>query len=730
MRTKALLLLAALAVLSVPVLADEGQWTPDQLATLPKSTWDSLKKRGVTLDAKALWDGSGGGLLASVAEIGGCTASFISGSGLMVTNHHCAYQALQLASTKEKNLLRDGLVTRSRSEEPQVRGGAARALILTRLEDVTAQVKGPAFTGAKDDYARWEAAERVKKELVAGCEKGGGKRCKVAVFDEGLRYVLQEQTELQDIRLVFAPPAAIGEFGGETDNFRWPRHTGDFSFLRAYVGPDGKPAPYSEKNVPYKPARFLNVSQNGVPDGGAVMILGYPGRTRRYLTQAAITNMAEQFYPLRAEHYAALIAILEGAGKGDPDIALKVASTVNSLGNRVTNAKGQIEGLRRNRIVAKSRAEAEELAAFLAKGGHPPAWKNAVGEVDRLAKEDAAGQPRRFFLDEVEAFPGYLKSALTALRFADERAKADLDRDAGYQDRDLDRARLREKDATRSMAPAAWRKGLAYLVAKAQENAGERGIAALDEAFGRNAKASDIEEKLAAWDKVTALSDEATRLRNLDARAEDLRSASDPYLTFAVALSRDLLAQRRETRARAGKLLTVEPDAIAALKALRGSQGKPIYPDANSTLRIAFAEVKGYSPKEGLVATPRTTLTGLFDKVTGEDPFVLPERLRPAFENISPKSPYFVPALGSVPACFLTNGDTTGGNSGSPTLNGQGELVGLNFDRVWENVAGDFGWNADRSRNVNVDIRFALFLMKIEKADTLLEEILRTKGTL
>ena len=726
----ALLSLLALLAIPSPAPADEGQWPPEALATLGTARWGELSSRGLNVTAKDLWDGQGGGLLTAVLGLGGCTGALVSEEGLFLTNHHCAFSAIQLASTPEKNYLRGGFVARTRAEEVEAHGGAGQVRILSRLVDVTDRVRGPksAFAKARDGAARFEAAERAKKEIVAECEKVPGRRCAVAAFEDGRTFRLMEQIEFRDVRLVYAPPRGVGDFGGEVDNFRWPRHTGDFSVLRIYVSPDGRPAPFSKANVPYRPKTWLKVATKGIAEGDVVMIAGYPGRTQRYLTPSAVTNQEKWYYPLRSKTFSELIAILEAEGKKDPDIALRVASAIKSYGNGETNARGQIEGLALNGIAARAEAEAKELAEFLASHRDLPAeWAAAPAELERVLAADRMGQDRRFLLEEIERLTSYLGSALSAVRRADERRKPDLEREAGYQERDLERARQREKDLTLSLAPAAARKALAYLVTRTQAASHERPVSAFDETFGKDATAEAIEAKLSKMDAATALGDEKVRLATVDATLPALSASTDPFVKLAVALHPDLTALRAARKETNGALLVWRPLYLSALEALRASKGKAIYPDANSTLRVSFATVKGYSPREAVTFTPRTSLKGVLEKERGVEPFATPKKvLDPA--RAADYGRWADPLLGSVPVGFLTDGDTTGGNSGSPTMNGDGEVVGLNFDRVWENVAGDFGWSPERSRNVNVDLRYALWMMeRVDGANALVKELLPPK---
>ncbi len=721
-RILAALLLTASSALT-PLLADEGEWPPDQLARFDRATWDGLRTRGLGLGPEQLWDGKGGGLLTATVQIAGCSAGFVSPEGLIATNHHCAFDAIQLASTPERNFLRDGFVARSRGEEVPARGGASRVLIPMSIVDVTDRVRGPGtpYSKATTDLGRFESVERARKEIVAECEKEPARRCQVASFFDGLSFKLMTQLELKDVRLVYAPPRAVGEYGGEDDNFRFPRHTGDFSILRAYVGPDGKPAPHAKENVPYRPATWLKVSTSGVAPGDLVMVMGYPGLTRRFLTPSEVRRHEDWGFPSRARTYASMIAMLDDEARKDPAVGLRVASWTKSLANRETNARGQIEGLRRNAVASRADVEATALAAFLTTPAAPAGAAAALAEMEAVLSKDRPTQEARFLLDEIASAESLLGASLTAVRWADERQKPDLERDAGFQERDLERARNRAKDFSRSYAPAAARRVLAYLISRTVASTGTS--PALEAAFGAKSSADSVERKLVEMDASSRMGGEESRLASLAASLGALRTSEDPYVRLALSLHTELTSLRRAGKELSGALLRLRPVYLSALQAFRASKGRALYPDANGTLRVSFAEVMGYSPREAITVSPRTSIEGLLEKETGSEPFASPARVLDAVRKRS-HGPWADKGLGTVPICFLANGDTTGGNSGSPAVNGRGELVGLNFDRVWENVAGDFGWNADRSRNVMVDVRYPLWLIdRVDGASALLKEL-------
>jgi hypothetical protein len=696
-------LLLFLLLFPIMATADEGQWPPDEMKNAP------LSKKGIQLTAKDLWNGSEGVLSAAV-DLGSCSSGFVSKTGLIITNYHCAFDAVQQASTVENNYIKDGFLARTKAEEIPARAGV-RTLILKRIENVTDLVIGPDSEAAKasNDVERYDAVERARKAIVAECEKKQGSRCQVAAFYDGLQFKLHEQFEIKDVRVVYSPPRSVGEYGGEIDNWQWPRHTGDFAILRAYVSRSGQPAEYSKENVPYQPEHWFPISTKGVSKGDPVLIMGYPGKTNRFLTASAIQEQLEWYQPLRASLYREWINILQAAGKSDPEIALRTAAQIKSLANREKNARGQIAGLKRNQVLDKTKRQEEELQRWIE--SNPQRKSEYAGALQNL--EDLLTSMRRwrdhdFLLNDLPNASNYLGSAMAAVRFAKERKKPDLERNAGYQDRDLTRAKDKEKDRSKTLAPAAERKALAFLLKNASELPDDQQIPSLN-AFPEIKR--DPEVWLKTIDQQTTLKEENVRVQNLTAEFETLKASKDPYIQLALAIDEDVEKRIVRQKQYQGALLKVRPQYLRALTAFRGGN---IYPDANDTLRLAVAEVQGYSPQEAIIMEPRTTIKGMVAKHSGEEPFDLPDRVRTAAGAEKE----------TVPLCFLSNGDTTGGSSGSPILNGEGKLVGVNFDRVWENVAGDFGWTSNYSRNISVDVRFVLWLLQnVENANELIAEL-------
>lgn len=673
-------------------LAGEGKWTPQQVLQL-NPVW--LRQQGLQLPVNRLWDAKRGtGLLAAAVSLGGCSAGFVSETGLILTNHHCLFGILQEHSRPGRDLITNGFLAKSQEEE--LPGRTTRVTVPRKFTDVTKQIEAAVPAGA-DDLKRNEAIEAKEKELVSECEKTPGARCRVAAFDGGVQYVLIDSFELTDIRLVYAPPRAIGEYGGEVDNWMWPRHTGDFSMARAYK--DGKP---------YKPEFYFPLARTGVKPGDFVMVLGYPGRTVRSLTAGEMAVQRDAWFKLRAEVYGEWLNLLESTTKGNAEGTIAVAATQKSLANVFKNAEGQLAGLKRGQIIEKQAASEEAVMKWI--GAHPQYAKagEARQELNRMAEERRKTGTRDFLYGAMQVSPLALKFANQLVRLAAEREKPDMERDPAYMEREWTRLRAAMERDQKSFYRPADEALFKSLIAHALKLGPEERIAAFDRIFSDG----KVGETLAFLYDRSEVLDLTERMKMFSESTEQLKARKDPLLGLAFALAPELEAWRTATRTQDGAVARLRPEWRRAVLA---HAGKPVAPDANSTLRVSFAHVKGYTPRDGVIYTPQTTLAGMLEKETGEEPFKLPESVKDAAAKVDAEK---------VPLDFLADADTTGGNSGSPTVNGRGELVGLNFDRVWENVANDFGYNPDVARNVNVDIRFFLWLLKdVDHADGLLKEL-------
>jgi len=684
----------------------------------------ALRKRGLEIPLADLWTQGKGGLARAAVGLRGCSASFVSPDGLLLTNHHCAFQAIQRNSTEEHNLLRDGFLARSREEERD--GHGVRAQVFATHTDVTERILGGMPTGL-NDLERMEHIESREKQIVAECEQRPDTRCEVSRYNDGLSFVLLERTELRDVRLVAAPPRSLGEFGGEVDNWRWPRHTMDFALLRAYVAPDGNPAAYDEKNVPYRPERHFSVGWRGVAPGDLVLVVGTPHRTARYRTSASVAEDAGWYYPTRLDLFTAWIDLLERTCRELPDSCLPTAGQSKSLANGRTNAEGMIAGLARNRVLErKAEIEGRWRAWVAADVERERRWGNALDELIAFVEADRPGRDRDLLIRYLLWGNKLLGFARTITKWAAEQRRPDAEREPGFQERDRENLASDLEQAQRSLHWEADRRVLAFLLGRMGAlGEGER-LRAIDDELGGDWSAASIERLTRRLYGASRLGDATFRAERFGENIGVLDQGGDPAIRLALALMPELDAFDDRAKARAGAYSRLRPPYVESLVAMLGAE---FYPDANGSPRVSFATVTGYRPRDGVWHTPLTTLDGLLAKVTGEEPFDAPASVTDAI-RARELGRFADEALGDVPVCFLSNADTTGGNSGSPALDGKGELVGLNFDRVYENIAGDYGYNPELSRNIMVDVRAILwYLDRVAGADHLLRELGVTSGS-
>ena len=714
--------LAAALLTAFSLAADEGMWMPQQIPDLAPR----LKQLGFTGDAK-MWADLTGFPMNAIVSLGGCSASFISPDGLMATNHHCVQGSLQYNSTPEKNLIVDGFLARTREEELS-NGPGSRVWVTVSVKEVTDEITGkidPKLT----DRKRFDVIERRTKERTAACEKDG-LRCRVASYFEGLRYFEIAQLEINDVRLVHAPPQGIGNYGGETDNWQWPRHTGDFSFYRAYVGKDGKPAPYSKENVPYHPKHFLKVSPKGASPGELIFVAGYPGRTQRHETYAEVKERTEWTLPRYVRRNREMIALLEATTKGQKELEIKAEPRMRGLLNGMKKNEGVLEGLLKGGILARKQAKQEALEAWIA---GDPRNESEFGDVlpalAAMQAEALKTRERDAVLAGLYSGSTLLSTANQLYRLSLEAPKKDIDRDPAFQERNWSRMKEGLERMQKTYDNRLDRPMLRYsLLEAATLPAGQR-IAPVDTLVGLSAgMAKDEAEKKAdayldALYAGTKLSGQEFRIGLFGKPTKVLVDAKDTALQLAVALHPLMEASRETDKANDGKLSRLRPRYMRALLAQGGGL---VAPDANSTLRVTFGRVLGVDPRDGLRYLPQTTLAGVVDKHTGEGEFNVPARELEAVNALraGKKTPYLDEKLGDVPVDFLSDVDTTGGNSGSAVLDSQGELVGLLFDGTLETVASDFLFDTEKTRSIQVDTRYLLWVWSdVEGAKNLLDEV-------
>lgn len=725
MNRHSLSLLAAAALAATTAHADEGMWMPKQLPQIAKS----LKAGGLAMDPaklKELTDFPMG----AVVSLGGCTASFVSPQGLAVTNHHCAYGSIQYNSKPDRDLLKNGFYAATLADELPAEPGA-RMWVTVDMKDVSAQIMDPA-TKALTGKARTDAIETKDKALVAACEADAGHRCRVYSFFGGLQYQLIKQLEIRDVRLVHAPPNGVGLFGGDADNWMWPRHTGDYSFYRAYVGPDGKPADFSKDNKPYQPKHHLKLASpqsSPLNDGDFVMVAGYPGATHRHFLPREVDFAFGWQQPALAKALNESIETIRTETAGRRDAEIKMEDRRAGLANYAKNLQGQQASYDGSDILARKQAGFEQLKAWVNGTAERRARYGAdLAATDSLIAEREATvraeQVLRF------ATPALLQTARQLYETAQQRAKPDADRKPGYQERDLSRIRStqerldRRYDERTDKALAA--KFLAQYLAQPAGTLNPALLAALGLKPGQDEAA--VRARLDAIYAGSKLADTAFRLTWLDKDAAAFKASDDAFIKAAVALYDD--DQRRENRDKelAGKLQQAYAGTQQAMIDFHASRGEAVYPDANGSLRISFGKVQGRTPgADGSSWMPFTTLNGIVAKHKGPTEaggeFDAPAEQLAAIKAKN-YGKYYVKALDSVPVNFLSTLDTTGGNSGSPVLNKNAELVGLLFDGTLDAVISDWDFNPKMVRSISLDARYMLWQMStVDKTTRLLDEM-------
>ena len=712
--------LLTLAILSTSAAyADEGMWMPQQLPQVAKQ----LKAAGLKLDPATLTKLTEFPM-GAIVSLGGCSASFVSPQGLVATNHHCVYNSVAVNSTPQRDLLANGFLAKNFGEELPASPGS-RIFVTKAVTNVSSQVVTPEVAKLSGK-ARIDGIEKNEKSIVAECEKDPGHRCTVASFYGGLEFYLLKQLEIRDVRLVHAPPAGVGKFGGDTDNWMWPRHTGDYGFYRAYVSKDGKAADYSKDNVPYQPKHFLKIAKEGVKEGDFIMALGYPGRTNRHRLPSEVASTFDWNYPAFIKSSAESLAIIDRETKNDPALKLKYAGQVAGINNYYKNRKGMLTSYEGSDFLARKTKEHADLKAWV--NANPARQKEYAGDIEKIeqliAQRDAQ-MKRDYYL--MSSSPRLLSTARSMYRLANESTKPDTERKSGYQERDLKRFQSSVDGLDRTY-DAKVDKALVMnsLTKYAAQPAASRN-ANFDAAMGikDGMTAADLSALLDRMYAGTTLGDKAQRTAWLKKSPAEFKASNDPFIKAAVAMYEGGLKREAEDEELGGKIQESYANYMKAKIAYMNSKGQAVYPDANGTLRVTFGKIAGRDHgADGTGAwTAFTTVKGVVAKATGEGEFNAPE---PQLAAIRAKDfgKYVDPKLKTVPVNYLATLDITGGNSGSAALNSKGEFIGLAFDGTLDSIISDWDFNKANTRDIQVDVRYILWNMKhVDHADNLLKEM-------
>jgi hypothetical protein len=705
------LLVASLLISPLSSLADEGMWMPDSLSKLPLA---EMKKRGFELKPEDVYSLTKPSLKDAIVQISiGGTGSFVSPEGLILTNHHVAFAAVTRASTSEKDYINNGFLAKSRAEEIPAQGYFIK--IMQDFKDVTAEV----LSAVKPEMsleARLRAITEKQVEIgKANSREKEGVDAQVVEASGGYQYFLYTYLKIRDIRLVYAPPKSIGYYGGDPDNFEWPRHSGDFAFLRAYVGPDGNPAGFNNANAPFKPKKFLPINATGIKEGDFSMVMGYPGSTFRLRESYSVEYRQNIQLPDQIALFRQQIDTLTKVSEKDPQLKIRFADQIFSLSNALKAYEGAVAGLKRMDLVARKRVEESDMKKWVGANQSAKAkYGETLPQLESLYQELTANSVKQ------NALNGLLNSGdlIEALEFAYERALSrDLpanERALRFSDQALPMVTEQLSSDWAEREPEAESKLLVAALVRVADLPTDRKIQAVDKLFeGKSGK-----ERRDAEAEFASKTIEGSKFKSFDevkklftASAADLRAIDDPAMKLVIAVVDENSPLAKKQTQILNTIAKVRPQYVAAIQEFRQAtnRGLPYYPDANFTLRFTYGDVRGYKPRDAVTYDYQTSLAGVIAKDTGEDPFNVPEKLKELFRK-KDFDGYADPRLNDVPVNFLTTTDITGGNSGSPMMNGRGEITGLAFDGNYEGLGGDYAYDISSNRTIAVDIRFVLFL--------------------
>ncbi|MDR1739872.1 MAG: S46 family peptidase [Bacteroidales bacterium] len=700
------LFIFVIAVLLQPLRADEGMYIP---ALLNKLNYENLSSMGLKLSPEEIYSVNNSSLKDAIVQFGGgCTGEIVSAEGLLFTNHHCGYGQIQSHSTVEHDYLTNGFWAYDKKDELPNPGLTVKFLV--RMEDVTEQIT-EGLSDSTDEATRGKMIREKAKVIEDSAMSGNHYTAMVRAFAEGNAYYLLVYEIFEDVRLVGTPPNSIGKFGADADNWMWPRHTGDFSIFRVYADSNNKPAPYSENNVPYKPKQFLKISLNGVKDGDFAMVLGYPGRTDRFLTSFGVRNEIEVTAPSVVKVRGAKLDVIDKFAADNDKIRIQYSAKRARISNYWKYYIGAEKQLRKNNVFQTKQKQEREFLEWAAIAPNGSKYSEALAELKKSYAKLAKVEKMRvyygeaFFGTEMFSMARRFTAVEAALQnggsdeLSKETAKIKQSFDNFFKDynKDVDRElmtvlfKLLYQDVDHYLLPK-------YFVEFVEKNKQDFNKIAND-IFAKTmfCDCEKMEEFLDNPKSTTLEKDPAYKL--LKVFTEDIK------ITIPSSMYEQLAEQKRIY---VKGVMEMQPERALA-------------PDANSTMRFSYGSIKSYSPADAIQYNETTTLKGVMDKEEPNNPdFVVPSRLKELYNTRD----YGVYGDSILVTCFLSTNDITGGNSGSPMLNGKGELTGLAFDGNWEAMSGDIYFDPVFKRTIAVDIRYVLFIIdKFAGAKNLIDEL-------
>ncbi|MCK5855887.1 MAG: S46 family peptidase [Bacteroidales bacterium] len=714
---KNILLLLVVGLLSTTFAskakADEGMWLPFLIKRL---NYVDMQKEGLKLTAEEIYSANHSSLKDAIIQLGnGCTGEIISNEGLILTNHHCGFGSIQSHSTVEHDYLTDGFWAMNKQDELPNPGFFVKFLV--RIDDVTTKV----LANVNDDMTEEERSLEISKiiRVLRDSNSVSGKYdVVIKPFFNGNEYYMFIMQTYNDVRLVGAPPSSIGKYGGDTDNWMWPRHTGDFSMFRVYTAPDGSPAKYSKDNIPMKPKHFLPVSVDGVKENDFAMIMGYPGSTDRYLTSYGVHHNLNLVYPTRIKIRRAKLDIYSEDMKADPKVRIQYASKYARVANYWKNFIGMSKGLRKLKVAEKKEETEDKLSQWIALDESRKAkYGNALTDIDSAYMViDKYTVQKYYYYEAIKYGPEILNASASykSLMAQLKNRKVDQGEIAKITTSLKKKADAFFKDYNLPTDKKLFSKMMQMYHQNVLEDQQPKYLieASIDYELDYDKMADKVFSNTMFCDKDKL----AKFLDNPSAKV----LANDPAYIVMKAFSDNFDKFKKESEKASEQLAKGNRLFIQALQLME--KDKKFYPDANFTMRLTYGKVKGYDAADAIHYKYYTTIDGLMAKEDPNNPeFIVPAKLKELYEA----KDYGIYGEGNtLHVCFLSNNDITGGNSGSPVINGKGELIGLAFDGNWEAMSGDIAFEPELQRTISVDIRYVLFIIdKFAGAANLIDEM-------